>query len=258
VIALLLAAIPALDCSAAGREKLPTPGVQWKISEATATRAPWVDANGWRFERNPAGRYRYELPAGAAALALAEAFAYNADAVLCIDPADKPEYERMRSWLEKLPPGPLTPRVNLAVIDDGSDLAAEILNLLARRNLLFRVLKSAAPGYDLTLRIPGQAVDPDEFALQARRDLGDAKRLVRVFGSDVVLARLTGDAARARLHLLNYSRQKIEGLHVRVRGEYPKVSLTPVEDLTVTNGATEFTLSEMGVYATVDLAGPVR
>lgn len=253
MIALLLAAIPALDCSAAGREKLLTPGVQWKINEATATRAPWVDANGWRFERHPRGRYRYELSAGAAALALAEAFAYQADAVLCIDPADKPEYERMRAWLAKLPPGPVAPRANLAVIDDGSDLAAEILNLLARRNLLFRVLKSAAPGYDLTLRIPGQAVDPDEFARQARRELGDDKRLVRVFGSEVVLVRLTGDDRALRLHLLNYGRQKVEGLRVRVRGEYPKFALAAIEDLLVANGATEFTIPEMALYTVVDL-----
>jgi hypothetical protein len=254
VIALLLAAIPALDCSAAGREKLLTPGVQWKINEATATRAPWVDANGWRFERHPRGRYRYELPAGAAALALAEAFAYNADAVLCLDPADKPEYERMRSCLEKLPPGPLTPGANLAVIDDGSEFAGEILNLLARRNLLFRVLKSPAPGYDLTVRIPTEAVDPGEFAVKVRRDLGDDKRLVRVFGSEVVLVRLTGDLRTLRLHLLNYGRQKVEGLRVRVRGEFPKVALAAIEDLIVANGATEFTIPEMAVYTVVDLA----
>ena len=34
------------------------------------------------------GKYRYDLPAGKAALAAAEAFAYGADALLKIDPAD--------------------------------------------------------------------------------------------------------------------------------------------------------------------------
>ena len=40
---------------------------------------PWVNANGWRFVQNPAGRFVYELPAGSAALAAAEAAQFDAD-----------------------------------------------------------------------------------------------------------------------------------------------------------------------------------
>ncbi len=277
MIALLLsaAALPALDCSGtpalresgfcapaetAPREKLPPPGMQMRMNQATATRAPWVDSNGWRFLRNPGGRYRYVLPAGKAALAAAEAFAYGADAVLQIDPRDLPDYRRMRAFLERVQAPPLPPRANIAVVDDGSDYAGEVLNLLARRNLLFQVVKAPASGYDLTLRIPKEAVDPDEVAARARRELGDAKRLVRVYGSEVVLVRLTGDRSKRRLHLLNYSQLRVEGLRVRVLGLWPKVSLAAygydgarVEDVAAAEGATEFSIPEMGVYAVADL-----
>src|SRR3712207_2167291 len=66
----------------ASREKLPTPGITARAGVASPTRSPWVDANGWRFlrdlSRNGMGRYYYDLPAGKAALAAAEAFAYGA------------------------------------------------------------------------------------------------------------------------------------------------------------------------------------
>src|SRR5882672_591483 len=37
------------------REKLLTPRIAGRANVASATRRPWVDANGWRFIRNPAG-----------------------------------------------------------------------------------------------------------------------------------------------------------------------------------------------------------
>ena len=75
-----------------------------------------------------------------------------------------------------------------------------------------------------------------------------------------MLGRLTGDAARARLHLLNYSGATVEGLRLRVLGPYRKGLLAAaghdrarIEDHAVDGAATEFTISEMGVYAVVDL-----
>jgi hypothetical protein len=264
VIALLLAAAAIPPCApddGAPREKLTPPGVQWKISEATATRAPWLDANGWRFERNPAGKYRYVLPAGTAVLAAAEASAYQADAVLRIDPKDAAGHRRICAFLERIQTPPLPTRANIAVIDDGTDLAGEVMNLLARRNLLFRAVKSPQPGFDLTVRVTKEAADPSAFAAKVRRDLGDEKRLVRVFGSEVVVVRLTGDAGRSRLHLLNYGQEPVDGLRVRVLGSWPKVSAAvfghdsaQVEDLTVSGGVTEFSLPVLGIYAVVELA----
>jgi len=112
----------------------------------------------------------------------------------------------------------------------------------------------------LNLReVPADA-NPYEFAMQIRRQLTDAKRLVRIYGSNVVLARLTGDPAQARLHLLNYGKAVIKGLRVRVLGSYPQGQLAAyahpraaLEDYSVKDGATEFTISEMGAYAVADL-----
>src|SRR6187401_3537677 len=74
------------DVDLTSREALPAPGVTARAGVASPTRAPWIVANGWRFTRQPAGKFRYELPAGKAALAAAEAFAYGADVMLKIDP----------------------------------------------------------------------------------------------------------------------------------------------------------------------------
>ena len=76
------------DVELAVRDSLPTPGITARAAVASPTRAPWIVANGWRFTRHPEVRYRYDLPGGKATLAAAEAFAYGADAMLKIDPAD--------------------------------------------------------------------------------------------------------------------------------------------------------------------------
>src|SRR5262245_49224656 len=72
----------------AGREVLPVPGVTTRPGVASPTRAPWIDANGWRFLRSKDAKFAYDVPRGKAALAAAEAFAYGANASLKIDPAD--------------------------------------------------------------------------------------------------------------------------------------------------------------------------
>ncbi|HYM13777.1 MAG TPA: hypothetical protein VEU62_23765, partial [Bryobacterales bacterium] len=80
------------------------------------------------------------------------------------------------------------------------------------------------------------------------------------YGSQVVIGRLTGDATHARLHLLNYGRRNVDGLHVRVLGSYAKGTLqaagmenAKLEDYEIREGATEFGIPAMGVYAVVDL-----
>ena len=70
-----------------GRSSRP-PACAPRAEVASASARPWVFANGWRFLRRPGGRYWGDVPAGKAALAAAEVFAYGADAVLAIDPAD--------------------------------------------------------------------------------------------------------------------------------------------------------------------------
>ncbi len=56
------------------------------------------------------------------------------------------------------------------------------------------------------------AADPFAFATLVRKKLTDEKRLVRIYGSEVVLARMNGDATHVRVHLINYGGGKVDGL----------------------------------------------
>lgn len=259
--------VAASPADLASREKLPVPGIAGGAETASPTRSPFVVANGWRFLRKSGGRYAYDLPAGKAALAAAEAFAYGADAVLEIDPADLEGLGRMLAFLGQLPPAELPGLADLAVVEDGTPLLGEVMNLLARRNLLFRVVHAPAPELGINVRLGTKeyptrdAADPNAFALKVRRQLGDERRRLRVYGSEVVLVRLTGEAGRVRLHLLNYGGREIDGLRLRVRGSYGEGEAfvagrgrVALQDRAVADGATEFTIPTMGAYAVTDLA----
>jgi hypothetical protein len=249
------------------REKLHTPGLAVDMNVASATLDPWVFANGWRFLRRNGGSYVYErLPAGTAVLAGAEAFANGADAVLPIDPADLEEVGRLWAFLREVPPLDLPAIADIGVVDDGSPLVGEVMNLLARRNLLFRPVSAPQPELPVNVKVgtkeypKEEAADPSAFAKKVRRQLGDEKRSLRVFGSNVVLCRLTGDAARVRLHVLNYGRRQLDSVRVRLRGAYGPGEArvagrgrVPLADQAQSEGATEISLPRMGVYAIVDL-----
>ena len=254
------------DADLGHRETLPTPGTTPRPGVASPTRAPWIVANGWRFMRHPATKYGYDVPAGKAALAAAEAFAYGADAALTIDPADAQPAAEMLKFLAAIPAVDLAPVSDFAVVDDGSAESGEVMNLLARRNLLFAVVQAAAPQYRINIRIGSaeysraDAADPSAFALKVRRQLTDEQRALRIYGSEVVICRLTAGGGRARLHLINYGGREIEGLRIRLRGAYAGgeahvagVGPLPLLDRTVTGGATEFSLPRLRSYAVIDL-----
>jgi hypothetical protein len=257
---------PLADAELASRERLPAPGITPRPGIASPTRAPWIEANGWRFTRHPAAKYLYDVPAGKAALAAAEAFAYGADAVLKIDPADVESLGRMLTFLEGLPAADLPPVSDLAVVDDGATITAEVMNLLARRNLLFQVIQTPSSRFPITIRIGTpeypreEAADPSAFAQKIRRQLTDDRRALRVYGSEVVLCRLSADAGRARVHLINYGGREIEGLRIRLRGSYGDGEVhvagsgrLALEDRVATGDATEFTIPRITTYAVVDL-----
>ena len=244
------------------------PKVEYQMDVASATRVPWVDANGWRFEREPARLFLYDATPETAELAAAEAFAFGVEAAVRVAPEGLEPLGRMLRFLGGIDRPRLPVMANIGVIDDGSDTMAEVLNLMARHNLLFHVIVSADPKYDLNIRLGAaeypkeDAANPYEFAMKVRRQLTDDKRLLRVFGSSVVLVRLTGDGRQTRVHLLNYGKAPAKGLRVRLLGSYEHARLAAfdhpnaaVEDYTVQDGATEFTVPEMGPYAVVDLAG---
>jgi hypothetical protein len=246
--------------------KLPAPGVQYRADVASATNVPWVDANVWRFERGDARSYYYDVPWRRATLAAAEADAYGVEAVIHPEPRDLPALGRMLAFLRGMVSTELPALANVGIIDDGSAATGEVLNLLARRNLLARVVTAPDPKLDLNVRIGSkeypkeQAADPSAFASLIRRKLTDEKRLLRLYGSDVVLGRLTGDGTRVRVQLINYGGGKVEGLRVRVRGAYAHgtfaafgVKSAALIDYNTADDGTEFTIPEMDVYAVVDL-----
>lgn len=257
---------PIAPAELASRESLPAPGVTARAGVASPTRAPWIVASGWRFIRNPGGKYVYDVPAGKGALAAAEAFAYGADVVIKIDPADVAAVGPMLTFLSSLSATDLPAAADFSVVDDGSPLTGEVMNLLVRRNLLFQAVRAPSPAYAINVAIGsneyprGEAADPGAFALRIRRQLTDEKRAVRVYGSEVVICRLTAGGGAARLHLVNYGGREIEGLRLRVRGVYAggeaHVAGAPgvvVEDFVVTEGATEFSLPRLTTYAVIDL-----
>jgi len=240
-------------------EEAEEPRVELRMDVASATNAPWIDANGWRFERKAGAKWCYRTPAGAAALAAAEAYAYGVDAVIQPAAADLGDFARLLAFLRHIDRPPMAAMANIGVVDDGSDSSGEVLNLLARRNLLFHVLRTPDPRYEVNVA-PKGVEDPHEFAAEVRRKLGDDRRWVRLYGSQVVIARLTGDGRQARLHLLNYSQRRVLGLRVRVRGPWKLTGLevfgtekAAADDVVERDGGTEFTVAEMGPYAVADL-----
>jgi hypothetical protein len=141
----------------------------------------------------------------------------------------------------------------------------EVMNLLARRNLLFQVVQAPSARFPINIRIGSpeyprtEAADPSAFAQKIRRQLTDDRRALRVYGSEVVLCRLTADAGRARLHLVNYGGREIEGLRIdprplrRRRSPRRRAGRLALEDRVVADDATEFTIPRISTYAVVDL-----
>ncbi|MGE0127165.1 MAG: hypothetical protein AB7U82_03580 [Blastocatellales bacterium] len=250
------------------REKLLTPRLAGRANVASATRRPWIDANGWRFVRAPAGKFYYDLPQGRAAMALAEAFAYKADAILKIDPADLAEAGKMLAFVKNLPSENYPVIADIGLIDDGSPETGEVMNLFTRRNLLFKKVTAHSSQLRVNIKLGSKeypksdAANPSDFAQKIRRQVGDENRTLRVYGTEIVICRLTGDGSRARLHLLNYGGRGTESLRVRLRGKYGKSEANTsgfgrveMEDFINDETATEFSISKMGVYAVVDLQG---
>jgi len=225
------------------------------MNVASASNAPWVNSNGWQYVRGlktPAF-----LDAPNPVLAAAEAHAYGVDAILKVAPKDWPKYAEAVKLIASLPPSRLPVLANIGFVDDGSPAAGENLNLLVRRNLLFKVV--ATPDPTLALNVKPESGDPSKYAYEVRQKLGDDRRLLRIYGSDVVIARLQGDATARRVILLNYGNRNVEGLRLRLLGRFPKIQLTssagPVEarDVMVTPESTEFSLPLVPIYTVIDL-----
>jgi hypothetical protein len=255
----------AAPANLAAYEKLAQPGVEYRPDVATATSAPWLISNGARLLRAGSKPVYYAAAKDRAALCAAEAFAYGAQALIHADAGDLNRLGSMLQFLKRTDAAPLPVSANIGFVDDGSPEAAEVMNLLIRRNLLFRMVKAPDPRLDLNVQIGSPdfprsaAANPSDFARLVRQKLTDEKRLLRIYGSEVVVGRLTGDSSHARLHLLNYSARKVEGLRARVLGAYKSAQLfasgtaSAISDFLVADGAAEFSLPALETYAIVDL-----
>ncbi|MCU1232920.1 MAG: hypothetical protein JWP63_887 [Candidatus Solibacter sp.] len=252
----------------AGFQAVPAPGVRFQANVAQATTSPWVDSNAWRFQRGMRKADYSKLAAGAAPLAAAEAFTYHADAILNPDPADVPELAKMLGFLKALDQPALPAMANIGIVDDGSPVMGEVLNMLTRRNLLYRVVAKPDPKLDLSVRLGDRdfpkesANNPSDFAAVVRGKLGDDKRFVRLYGSNTAIAYLTGDGKRARLSVLSYSRNRSQaGLRVRVLGRYSPAKFAAygvapdggLADIENPENATEFSVPAFNTIAVIDL-----
>jgi hypothetical protein len=274
----LAGAAPA-DSGAAGFLEVPHPGVRFLPNVARATNVPWIDSNVWRFQRGLRKAHYAKLPVGSAALAAAEAFSFNVDAIFNPDAADVDDLGRMLRFLKAHEAPPLPALVNIGVVDDGSAQMGEILNLLTRRNLLYRVIKAPEPGLGLIVQLdtpdfPREAAkNPYEFAARVRDKIGDDNRLVRLYGTSTVIAHLTGDSKRTRLHLLSYGgrgrrapqqQQQIpnpQAVRVRLVGRYQPSRFAAagadtnqeLTDIRHVANTTEFWVPDFTTLAIVDL-----
>jgi hypothetical protein len=254
------------EVSIDGYERVPPPKIQMRMNEASATTVPWIDSNAWRYMRGLRKALYADLPAGTAPLAAAEAYAWGGDAILEPAPQDAAALKAMLAFLKSIDAPRMPVRANIGMIDDGTPEMAEVLNLLNRRNLLYRVVKEPDPKLDLNIRIgskqyPRESVkNPSDFAARVREQLSDEKRLIRLYGTYTVLVNLTGEGGRSRLHLVNYSKRPGNDVRVRVLGAYSQVKLAEAadaseaaKDIIVTEGGTEFTVPLLTTYAVVDL-----
>jgi hypothetical protein len=252
-----------------GAVKLVAPGVEYRANEASATRTPWLDSNGWQFLRSPRGRFYYEVQGPAAGLAAAEAFCFGGNALVRADASGLKPFAEMLDFLRGLGANDMPVVADIGLIADGSDAAGEVMNLMVRSNLLFDLVSRPERRLALTVRLGSkefpldEAQDPATTAHEIRARLTDEKRSLRIYGSSVVVGRLTALPHGLRVHLLNYAgaQRKVEGLRVRVLGRYEKHHLaaagSPQEELldyTTERDATEFTLPELKTYAVIDLS----
>jgi hypothetical protein len=103
--------------------------------------------------------------------------------------------------------------------------------------------------------------NPNQLAHKIRSQLGDENRSLRIYGSEVVIARLATNSRQGRVYLLNYANRPVRGLRVRVRGAYAKgearvfgITDAQLEDWLRDGDATEFTVRELNAFAVIDLA----
>jgi hypothetical protein len=214
-----------------------------------------VNANGWRFDREPGKQFFYNVPGPAAALAAAESFAHDCASSILTDAAGSEVFEKMLAFLKSIPPGPTKTVADLGALDDLKAPTGEVLNLMARQNFQIRFLTNPDPSVPVVVDPRGKLPVIMDFLQEVRQKVPDKVRVVRLFGSDTVLSRVTGDGQRARVHLINYGTKPVESLRVRIAGQFERGEALggKLEDYDAGKDATEFSLPSLTIYAVIDL-----
>jgi hypothetical protein len=246
--------------------KLPGPGVDYHMNAAAASRAPWVNSNGWRFIRQPHAQFAYDVAGAVSGLAAAEAFTFGGTSLIKTDEAGLGPLGEMLRFLREVDEVEGTAIADIGFIDDGSSLDAEVMNLLVRDNLLFEIVPGPEPRLKLTVKIGSdayQSKNADELEHQIRANLEDKRRSIRIYGTSVVVAHVVRQGTRLRVHLLNYGAGKgtvVGAFRVRLLGHYDSGRLHCFErpqdtlvDFEKDQDATEFTVPGLKTYAIVDL-----
>ncbi len=249
--------------------KLLPPAIRTGINQASASREPWLDSNGWRFLRQTQGKFYYDVPGQQSAVAAAEAFSYGADAMIHTNAAGLKPLGQMLAFLKGVSASDMPPVADIGFIDDGTDTSGEVMNLMVRGNLLFRIVNEPDKRLKVNVKLGStdyplqDAKNPKMTAARIRSNLTDEMRSLRIYGSPVVVGRLTESGGKARIQLLNYggAARKVYGVRVRVFGRYKNHKVladdTPgaaLQDFTSDATATEFTLPELKTYAVIDLS----
>ncbi len=256
----------ACQADAKSATKLASPGVEYRMNEASASRSPWLTSNGWMIQRKPQAKFYYDVKGDAAEVAAVEAFAYGVEAVIHADAKGAAAFARILPFLKQVKPLDLPVVANIGVVDDGSEEVGELMNLLTRHNLLYRIVPAPDPKLAVNVKIgmkefpKEEAADANRMSHQVRSMLTDERRALRIYGSEVIVGRLTSDGSRARLELINYGKDPVQGVRVRVRGVFARNELAmsgapgaKLEEFAVEGDATEFTISAMNRFAVIDL-----
>ena len=250
-----------VPCKPAQRQKAAVPRIDPQVSVASATRSPWIVSNGWLYRRNPGVRYEIDAREGGAVRAAAEAVAFAGTVLIHASPSETSALAQLREAVGRMPRVLLPDVADFEFFDDGRAVAGEILNLFTRRNMLVRGVSKPSGSLPVVRMGEGEltqdlAHNPSDFAYAVRQKLGDASRSLRVYGTEMAIVRFLSDGRRARVHIVNYNDQPLEGVRIRVRGSYSR-QVTYVsdsaEDLSQDNGFTEFTFPEIATYAVADL-----
>jgi hypothetical protein len=177
---------------------------------------------------------------------------------------------------------------SIGVVTDAPMVWFEVMNLLARHNLPFRIIapqqlpaltdasvklllvlgdpdsaqRSALAAFERNgglVRIVSAPPDPNRLALDVRRQLGPDKRVIEVFnGITVIAAPYAGKDGGVLVTLVNYAHQplpvqlRIPGVFSEVHYESPETKATLVAH-EHRDGATEFVLPSVRVSARVFL-----